>query len=106
MIVYARFKYEKLSLFCFIYGKLGWLRATDGLPCVTENLVSFNHGISINERKNLGRNFRGIIGNQNSNPNLIPLGSIQYHSNNRQIEGRDGGNDVLVADGLVYGPMD
>ncbi|MBA0846958.1 hypothetical protein Goshw_010029 [Gossypium schwendimanii] len=89
MIVYAR-----------------WLRATDGLPCVTENLVSFNHGISINERKNLGRNFRGIIGNQNSNPNLIPLGSIQYHSNNRQIEGRDGGNDVLVADGLVYGPMD
>lgn len=23
MVVYARFKYEKLSLFCFIYGKLG-----------------------------------------------------------------------------------
>ncbi|MBA0821936.1 hypothetical protein Goarm_018762 [Gossypium armourianum] len=116
MIVYARFKYEKLSLFCFICGKLGhgesycpfrlqfepskivfgwdlslravvrcqntavnrWLRAADGSPCVTENLVSFNHGISINEGKDLGRNFKG----------------------------RDGDNDALVADGLVYGPMD
>ncbi|MBA0790896.1 hypothetical protein Gohar_015512 [Gossypium harknessii] len=144
MIVYARFKYDKLSLFCFICGKLvhgesycpfrlqiepskivfGWdlslravvrrqntavnrrLRAADGSPCVTENLVSFNHGISINEGKDLGHNFRGIVGNQNLNPNLIPLGSVQYHSNNRQIKGRDGDNDALVADGLVNGPMD
>ncbi|MBA0704448.1 hypothetical protein Golax_016703 [Gossypium laxum] len=144
MIVYASFKYEKLSLFCFICGKLGhgesycpfrlqfepskivfgwdlslravvrhqnmvvnrWLRAADGSLCVTENLVSFNHGISINEGKDLGRNFRGIVGNQNSNPNLIPLGSVQYHSTNRQIKGRDGGKDALVADGLVYEPMD
>ncbi|MBA0757994.1 hypothetical protein Gotri_021033 [Gossypium trilobum] len=83
-----------------------WLRAADGSPCVTEKLVSFNYGISINKGKDLGRNFRGIVGNQNSNPNLIPLGSVQYHSNNRQIKGRDRGNDALVADGLVYGPMD
>nr|KJB09903.1 hypothetical protein B456_001G173800 [Gossypium raimondii] len=83
-----------------------WLRAADGSPCVTENLVSFNHDILINEGKDLGRNFRGIVGNQNSNPNLIPLGSVQYHSNNKQIKGRDGGNNALVADGLVYGPMD
>ncbi|MFQ6635043.1 hypothetical protein Gotur_011541 [Gossypium turneri] len=102
MIVYARFKYEKLSLFCFICGKLGheesycpfrlqlepskivfgwdlslhavvrrrntavsrWLWAADGSPYITENLESFNHGISINEGKDLGRNFRGFVGNK------------------------------------------
>ncbi|MBA0727896.1 hypothetical protein Golax_000844 [Gossypium laxum] len=144
MIIYARFKYEKLSLFCFIYGKLGhgesycpfrlhfepskivfgwdlslravvrhrsmvvsrWLQAADGSPCVTEKLASLNHGNLINEGKDLGRNFRGIVGNENSNPNLIPLGSSQYHGNIRQIKGRDGGNDALVADGLGHGPID
>ncbi|MBA0847013.1 hypothetical protein Goshw_011143 [Gossypium schwendimanii] len=106
MMVYARFKYEKLSLFCFICGKLGWLQAANGSPYITENLASFNHGISINEGKDLRRNFRGFVGNKNLNPNLIPLGSVQYHGNNRQIKGRDGGNDALGADRLVYGPMD
>ncbi|MFQ6619982.1 hypothetical protein Gotur_000952, partial [Gossypium turneri] len=144
MIVYTRFKYEKLSLFCFICGKLGhgesyclfqlhfepskivfgwdlslrvvvkyrsmavsrWLRVADRSPCVTEKLASLNHGNLINEGKDLRRNFRGIVGNQNSNPNLIPLGSSQYHGNIRQINGRDGGNDALVADGLGHGPMD
>ncbi|MBA0757997.1 hypothetical protein Gotri_021036, partial [Gossypium trilobum] len=81
-----------------------WLRAADGSPYITENLVSSNHGISINEGKYLGRNFRRFVGNKNSNPNLIPLGSVQYHGNNRKIKGRDGGNDALGADGLVYGP--
>ncbi|MBA0757993.1 hypothetical protein Gotri_021033 [Gossypium trilobum] len=106
MIVYAR----DLSLHAVVRRRnmavSRWLRAADGSPCVTEKLVSFNYGISINKGKDLGRNFRGIVGNQNSNPNLIPLGSVQYHSNNRQIKGRDRGNDALVADGLVYGPMD
>ncbi|MBA0701947.1 hypothetical protein Goari_022725 [Gossypium aridum] len=75
MVVYARFKYEKLSLFCFICGRLG-------------------------------RNFRGVAVNQNVNPNLIPLGSGQYYGNSRLNNGCDGGNDMMVADGAVYGPMD
>ncbi|MBA0548825.1 hypothetical protein Golob_019897, partial [Gossypium lobatum] len=83
-----------------------WLRAADGSPYITENLASFNHGISINEGKYLRRNFRGFVGNKNLNPNLIPLGSVQYHGNNRQIKGQDGGNDALGVDRLVYGPMD
>ncbi|MBA0747958.1 hypothetical protein Gogos_004818, partial [Gossypium gossypioides] len=73
-----------------------WLRAADRSQCITENLASFNHSISLNEGKDLRRNFRGFVGNHNSNPNLILLGSVQYHGTSRQTKGRDGGNDALV----------
>lgn len=107
--MYARFKYEKLSLFCFICGRLGdgesfcllrlqvepskiifgwdlslhaavrhrnmaesrWLRAADGTPCNFDNSGNSNQGSLLYEGKVLGRNFRGAIGNQNLNPNLI-----------------------------------
>ncbi|MFQ6635044.1 hypothetical protein Gotur_011541 [Gossypium turneri] len=55
MIVYARCRNTAVSR---------WLWAADGSPYITENLESFNHGISINEGKDLGRNFRGFVGNK------------------------------------------
>ncbi|MBA0818795.1 hypothetical protein Gohar_021111 [Gossypium harknessii] len=82
-----------------------WLRAADGSPCTSENLASVNHGILINEGKVFGQNFRGVAANQNINPNLIPLGFGQYCSNSRLSKGRDGGNESMVSDSLVYGPM-
>ncbi|MFQ6619983.1 hypothetical protein Gotur_000948 [Gossypium turneri] len=144
MVVYAWFKYEKLSLFCFICGKIGhgesycpfrltiepskivfgwdlslrtvvrrrnmvvsrWLWTADGSPCSEENLASFRHGNSLNVGKDLGHNSRGFVGNLNSNPNQIPLGSIQNQGICKSIKGRDGSNDDLTTDGLVYGPMD
>ncbi|MFQ6643467.1 hypothetical protein Gotur_017137, partial [Gossypium turneri] len=96
MIVYARRQNTMVSR---------WLRAADGSPCTSENLASVNHGILINEGKVFGQNFRGVAANQNINPNLIPLGFGQYCSNSRLSKGRDGGNESMVSDSLVYGPM-
>ncbi|MBA0752475.1 hypothetical protein Gogos_001308, partial [Gossypium gossypioides] len=83
-----------------------WLRAADGSPCIAENLASFKHSNSLNAGKDLGHNSRGFVGNLNSNPNLILLGSVQNHGIGKLIKGRDGSNDALVTNGLVYGPMD
>ncbi|MBA0548826.1 hypothetical protein Golob_019898 [Gossypium lobatum] len=143
MVVYARFKYVKLSLFCFIFGKLGcgesycpfrltiepskivfgwdlslcaivrsrnmvvsrWLWTANRSPCSKENLASFRHGNSLNAGKVLGHNSRGFVGNLNSNPNLIHLGSIQNQGICKSIKGCNGSNDDLTTDGLVYGPM-
>lgn len=113
MVVYARFKYDKLSLFCFICGILGhgesfcplrlqiehskivfgwdlslraaarrqntaesrWLQEADGSSRITDNLARPKHGITINEGIVSRWNFKGVVVNQNVNPNLIPLGS-------------------------------
>ncbi|MBA0818242.1 hypothetical protein Gohar_021288 [Gossypium harknessii] len=83
-----------------------WLRAANETQCITENLASVNQGISINEEKVLGRNFRGVDVNQNINPNLIPLGSGQYCGNSRLSKGRNGGNEMLDADRVVYGAIE
>ncbi|KAH1128991.1 hypothetical protein J1N35_000369 [Gossypium stocksii] len=111
IIVYARFKYEKLSLFCFICGTVRhgksycpyhlridpskivygwhlslraitrrqnvtvnkWLREADGSKCIVGNLESHNQSFLPNEEKDIKRNLRGDFGNQQLNPNLIPL---------------------------------
>ncbi|MBA0556850.1 hypothetical protein Golob_026920, partial [Gossypium lobatum] len=91
---------------CRITKKSIWLPVVDVTPRITDNLASFKHGIPINEGKVLGRNFRRVAVNQNVNPNLIPLGFGQYCYNSRLNKGCDGGNDMMVADGAVYGPID
>ncbi|MBA0753341.1 hypothetical protein Gogos_021873, partial [Gossypium gossypioides] len=142
MVVYAQFKYEKLSLFCFICGKLGhwesycpmrlfidstkivfgwdlslravvrrrnmgvsrWLRAADGSLYGGENLAGIMHGNSLNMRKDVNCNSRGTGGNLN--PNLNPLGPVPIQGDGRIVKGRDGGIDILQANGLVYGEME
>ncbi|MBA0674949.1 hypothetical protein Goari_016518 [Gossypium aridum] len=83
-----------------------WLWTANRSPCSKENLASFRHGNSLNAGKILGHNSRGFVGNLNSNPNLIHLGSIQNQGICKSIKGCDGSNDYLTIDGLVYGPMD
>ncbi|MBA0879099.1 hypothetical protein Goshw_007721 [Gossypium schwendimanii] len=121
MVVYAQFKYEKLSLFCFICGKLGhgesycpvrhrnmgvsrWLRAADGSPYGGENLAGIMHGNSLNMRKYENCNSRGTGGNLN--PNLNPLGPVSIQGDGRIVKGRDGGIDILQANELVYEEME
>ncbi|MBA0670121.1 hypothetical protein Goklo_024844, partial [Gossypium klotzschianum] len=81
-------------------------RAADGTPCNFDNSGNSNQGSLLYKGKVLGRNFRGAIGNQNLNPNLIQTGSGKYDGNNRYNKGYVGGNDKMVTDGAGYGSMD
>ncbi|MBA0857317.1 hypothetical protein Goshw_010552 [Gossypium schwendimanii] len=114
MVVYARFKYEKLMFgwdlsLCAVVRRQNivvsrWLRVANGSPCSEENLAGVKHGNSLNVRNDLGLNSRGFVGNLN--PNLIPLGSAQIQGVSKTIKGRDGCIDILNANGLVYRAME
>ncbi|MBA0789335.1 hypothetical protein Gotri_025569 [Gossypium trilobum] len=91
MVVYARFKYDKL---------------TDGTQGNAENFAGVNQDFSINEGKTLRRKPRGVEVNQNINPNMIPLGYGQYCNSSRPSKGRNGGNGMRDAEGSVYGAME
>ncbi|MBA0605222.1 hypothetical protein Godav_017814 [Gossypium davidsonii] len=94
MIVYARFKYEKLSLFFFICGKLGHGESYCPFRLQFEpSKIVFGWDLSL----------RAVVRRRNTAVNRWLRAA---DGNNRQIKGRDGDNDALVADGLVYRHMD
>ncbi|KAK5772395.1 hypothetical protein PVK06_048683 [Gossypium arboreum] len=133
MTVYARFKYEKLSLFCFICGKLGHGESYCPFRLKIEPLkIVFGWDLSLravlrlrntvvsrwlreadgsqcsdrNMEKNTGRNLGGDFRNQVSNPNLISLGSNQQYPTNGQSNCRNWSKgDSNIAE-LEHGPMD
>ncbi|MBA0672648.1 hypothetical protein Goklo_023998 [Gossypium klotzschianum] len=83
-----------------------WLRTADGTPCNFNNSGNSNQDSLLYEGKVLGWNFRGAIGNQNLNPNLIQTGSGKYDGNNRYNKGYVGRDDKMVTDGAGHGSMD
>ncbi|MBA0577582.1 hypothetical protein Golob_027778 [Gossypium lobatum] len=114
LVVYARFKYEKLSLFCFICGRLGhWESFCPFRLQVEPSKITFGWDLSLRaagnlsyEGKMLGRNVRGAIGSQNINLNLRQSGLGKYEDNSSYTSGYVGGDVRMVADGVGYGPMD
>ncbi|MBA0597693.1 hypothetical protein Gorai_007493 [Gossypium raimondii] len=109
MVVYARFKYEKLNSFWLglIVARGGKTSEHGGEQVVTgsKNLAGVKFGNSLNAERDLGLNSKRSGGNLNPNPNLVPLGSDQIQGVGKSIMGRDGCIDALTTDGLVYGPM-
>ncbi|KAH1121886.1 hypothetical protein J1N35_005046 [Gossypium stocksii] len=65
------------------------------------NNQCINFNLEIDSTRNLGRNF-----GQQSNPNLIPLGSNQHLFRCGNNYGRDSEKSILDVDGLVNGPME
>ncbi|MBA0753053.1 hypothetical protein Gogos_021653 [Gossypium gossypioides] len=128
MVVYARFRYEKLSLFCFIYGKLGHGESYCPVRLTIEpTKIVFGWDLSLRavvRRRNMKvsrwlraidgspyseKNLAGVMyGNsrgsgRNSNPNLIPLGPDPIQVDGRLVKKQDGCIDNLTTNGLVQG---
>ncbi|MFQ6655820.1 hypothetical protein Gotur_026210 [Gossypium turneri] len=120
MVVYARFKYKKLSLFCFICGKLGHGESyCPLLLSIDPSKIVFGWDLSIravarnrsrvgNVGKGVGLNSRGCVGypNLSINPNLIPLGPAHSRGVDNSNKGRDGCIDAVKSDEVAYGPME
>ncbi|MBA0807218.1 hypothetical protein Gohar_023038, partial [Gossypium harknessii] len=83
-----------------------WLRAADGTQCTTENFAGVRQELSSNEGKDLRQNIRGVVGCQNINPNLIPLGYGRAGNRNKFINGHGGGSDMRKIDGIATGALE
>ncbi|MFQ6644927.1 hypothetical protein Gotur_019956 [Gossypium turneri] len=131
MVVYARFKYEKLSLFCFICEKLGHGESYCPVRLTIEpSKIVFGWDLSLRavlRRRNMAvsrwlraidgspyseENLAGVMyGNargsgRNLNPNLIPLGPDPIQGGGRFVKKWDGCIDNLTANGIIQGEMD
>ncbi|KAG8492342.1 hypothetical protein CXB51_009675 [Gossypium anomalum] len=132
--VYACFQYEKLSLFCFICGKLGhgesycpvrlriepanivfgWDLSLRAVAQRKSSVTSRSQWSSENVEKNSqgskwvndsGSNFGGDSRDQYSNPNLLPLKYNQLISNKGYVNWRNLGSGALNATDGDNGPM-
>ncbi|MFQ6620595.1 hypothetical protein Gotur_000199 [Gossypium turneri] len=131
MVVYARFQYEKLSLFCFVCGKLGHGESYCPVRLAIEpSKIVFGWDFTLRKvvrRRNMvvSRWLRAIDGSpyseensagvmygstrgfgRNLNPNLIPLGPDSIQGGGRTVKKRDGCIANLTANGIVQGEME
>ncbi|MBA0785806.1 hypothetical protein Gotri_006768 [Gossypium trilobum] len=123
--------YEKLSLFCFVCGKMGHGESYCPVRLAIEpSKIVFGWDLSLRtvaRRQNMaasrwlratdgspysGENSAGVMyGNRrgfgrNLNPNLIPLGPDSIQGGGRTVRKRDGCIDNLTANGFVQGEME
>ncbi|MFQ6662339.1 hypothetical protein Gotur_030204 [Gossypium turneri] len=131
MVVYARFQYEKLSLFYFVCGKLGHGESYCPVRLAIEpSKIVFGWDLSLRavvRRQNMaasrwlhavdgspygGENSTGVMsGNIRGfgrilNPSILPLGPGSVQGGGRMVKKRDGCIDNLTANGIVQGEME
>lgn len=117
MVVYARFKYEKLSLFCFICGKLGHGESYCPLRLsIDPSKIVFGWDLSIravarNRSRVASRWLRAADGSPSNDENWAGftqgnLGSVHSRGVDNLNKGSDGCIDAVNSVEVACGPME
>ncbi|MBA0727940.1 hypothetical protein Golax_000887, partial [Gossypium laxum] len=116
LVVYTRFKYEKLSLFYFIYGRLGHGESFCPLRLQIEpSKIVFGWDLSlraVTRRRNTSESkwLRSVNGStyefdKVESPNLSGSFTVEKRSRWSRSFGYDGGDVRIGVDGAVYGSL-